>query len=139
MLKNKLNSIKTNILLIISVIYLANCNQKSNSNNNHTHIEARRLQTLKHVEKYPDGTVKITGNLVKSMRQGKWEAFYENGVKWSESNYLNGKRNGIYKIFYPNGRLKVHGVYENGEKVDVWFFYLENGKFEKEIDFNIDK
>lgn len=139
MLKIKLSSVKTNILLIISVFYLVNCDQKSSLNNNHTHIEARRLQTLKHVEKYPNGTIKIKGDLVKSIRQGKWEAFYENGVPWSESNYLNGKRNGIYKSFYPNGNLKIHGVYENDKKVDVWFFYLENGKFEKEIDFNIDK
>ncbi len=93
-------------------------------------------KTEKHIETYPNGQVKIRGNLVKGIRQGKWEAFYENGVKWSESNYLFGKRNGIYKVFYPNGRLKIHGVYENETKVDVWFFYRENGQFEKEVNFN---
>ena len=92
--------------------------------------------TEKHQEFYPNGKVKIKGDIVKDLKQGKWESFYENGTKWSESNYLFGKRNGIYKTFYPNGALKIHGVYENEKKIGLWFFYAENGKFEKEINFD---
>ena len=88
-----------------------------------------------YIEKHKNGQVKIKGNLVNKLRQGKWESFYENGSKWSESVYLFGKRNGISKGFYSNGNLKFHGTYRDEKKVGIWFFYLENGKFEKEVDF----
>ena len=84
--------------------------------------------TYKNVENYPNGNLKIKGDIVNGIKQGKWESFYENGNKWSECTYVFGKRNGIYKTFYPNGNLKMHGVYQEDKKVDVWFFYLENGK-----------
>lgn len=118
---------------VVTLLFLANCSSSEQtrpiSNKPNTKL------TEKHIEFHPNGKIKIKGDIVKDLKQGKWEAFYENGVKWSESNYLFGKRNGTYKVFYPNGKLKIHGAYENEVKTGVWFFYTENGQFEKEIDF----
>jgi antitoxin component YwqK of YwqJK toxin-antitoxin module len=99
-------------------------------------VQTEKIETGVFIEKYSNGNIKIKGNLVKNIRQGVWESFYENGVKWSESKYLNGERNGISKALYSNGNIKIYGSYRKGKKVGVWFFYLENGKFEKEVNFD---
>lgn len=121
------------LTLVLTLLYLVfySCSQPSQG----IEEQVATKLTEKHQEFHPNGTLKIKGDIVNNLKQGKWESFYENGVKWSESTYLFGKRNGIYKSFYPNGRLKIHGMYENDEKFGNWFFYNENGEFEKEIDF----
>lgn len=119
-------------LLILGVLTICSCYEQNKPIQEKVETEI----TEKHQEFHPNGKIKIKGDVVKNLKQGKWESFYENGAKWSESNYLFGRRNGLYKTFYPNGKLKIHGSYENDQKSGIWFFYTEEGKFEKEIDFN---
>lgn len=124
---------------IFLLFFLFNCQDKNATyKNNITEIK-QETTTGKSVENYSNGAVKIKGYLVKGLRQGFWESFYENGVKWSESNYLFGVREGAYKIFYPNGRIKIHGAYKKEKKSGIWYFYNKEGKFEKEIDFDENK
>lgn len=122
--------------LFFMLFFLISCQEKNINLNNDISEIKQETKTGKSVEKYPNGIIKIKGDLVKGLRQGLWESYYENGVKWSESNYLFGLRNGTYKIFYPNGRLKIHGAYKNEKKSGIWYFYNEKGEFEKEIDFD---
>ncbi len=121
---------KQTLICTLILFSLLSCESRESESKETKHL------TEKHVELHPNGKVKIKGDIVKDLKQGKWESFYENGIKWSESNYLFGKRNGPYKVFYPNGKLKIHGGYENDKKKGVWFFYNENGQFQKEINFN---
>jgi len=121
---------------IFMLFFLFNCQEKSATNRNNNAEIKQETKTGESIEKYGNGAIKIKGLLVKGLRQGLWESFYENGVKWSESNYLFGIREGAYKIFYSNGKLKIHGAYKNEKKTGIWYFYNEEGKFEKEIDFD---
>ena len=123
---------KTTFLYILFLLNGWSCSQSSPP----VEQDVKKKLTEKHQEFHPNGSIKIKGDIVNDLKQGKWESFYENGSKWSESNYLFGKRNGIYKSFYPNGTLKIYGSYENDIKKGMWFFYREDGQFEKEINFN---
>ena len=121
---------------VILFFFFISCQEKSLTNKNIITKIEQETKTGEFIEKYDNGTIKIKGDLVKGLRQGLWESFFENGVKWSESTYLFGIREGAYKIFYPNGKLKIHGAYKNEKKSGIWYFYNENGQFEKEIDFD---
>lgn len=129
------HSLNQKWICIILFFLFINCQEKSISSKNKITEIKQETKTGKFIEKYPNGSIKIKGDLVKGLRQGLWESFFENGVKWSESTYLFGVREGAYKIFYPNGKLKIHGAYKNEIKSGIWYFYNENGQFEKEIDF----
>ncbi|MEN8928247.1 MAG: hypothetical protein ABF242_04255 [Flavobacteriales bacterium] len=122
-------------ILLLSAL-MTNCKERGTVNKKAAANIEQESETGKHIEKYPNGAIKIKGDMVKGQRQGLWESFYENGVKWSESTYLFGVRQGPYKIFYPDGKLKILGAYQNEEKSGIWYFYNEKGKFEKEIDFD---
>jgi antitoxin component YwqK of YwqJK toxin-antitoxin module len=121
---------------ILMLFFFFSCQEKGVTFKNDITEINQETKTGESIEKYPNGTVKIKGDLVKGLRQGLWESFYDSGVKWSESNYLFGIREGAYKIFYPNGKLKIHGAYKNEQKSGIWYFYNKEGKFEKEIDFD---
>lgn len=79
-------------------------------------------------EFYPNGAVKIEGNLNDNKeRNGLWISYYENGVKWSESYYINGAKNGHSITFYPNGKVRYMGEYKDNNQIGTWYFYNENG------------
>jgi antitoxin component YwqK of YwqJK toxin-antitoxin module len=122
------------IILILLFVTLLNCTSNSQKKENKVPV-IPKTETVNYTEFHPNGQLKIKGDLVKEIRQGKWISYYDNGKKWSEANYLEGKKNGQSKSFYTNGNLRFLGYYENDKKTDQWFFYNENGRFEKEVDF----
>lgn len=116
---------------LISIGYSCKPEKKQNKEP----VTIKKSNTYRNIEKYPNGNIKIEGDIVNGIRQGNWISYYENGNKWSECDYDFGEKNGIYRTFYPNGNPKIHGIYKKNKKVDVWFFYNEKGQFEKEVDF----
>ncbi len=92
--------------------------------------------TVNVVEKYPNDVIKITGQEKGGKRVGKWQSFYENGYKWSESTYKNGFREGPFTVYYRNGMLRYDGYYYNDERSGVWQFYDTLGVTIKKIDMD---
>src|SRR5690554_6012405 len=78
-------------------------------------------------EHYPNGLVKIRGQEKDNKRIGKWESFYPNGYKWSETNYRNGYRQGEIVVYYDNGIMRYEGHYVNDERSGVWNFFDTTG------------
>ncbi|MBD3636150.1 MAG: hypothetical protein HUJ25_02320 [Crocinitomicaceae bacterium] len=90
----------------------------------------------KTVEYFPNGQVKMEGKINENgNREGLWIAYYETGVKWSESYYIDGKRDGHSLSFYPNGQVRYVGEYKNDIKVGTWTFYDEEGNLVNEETF----
>lgn len=80
-----------------------------------------------YIENYPDGKVKIQGEMKNGTRNGTWQAFYPEGNKQSEIHYEDGKKNGKSATFYPNGRIRYVGYYKWDEPTGTWEFYDEAG------------
>jgi antitoxin component YwqK of YwqJK toxin-antitoxin module len=84
---------------------------------------------------------------------GKWEAFFENGVTWktfyfadglkdkvwtvywdstfvkqSETHYTNDQKNGHYLEWYVNEKAKVEGLYKEEKKDLLWTYWNEFGE-----------
>jgi hypothetical protein len=88
------------------------------------------------VEYHPNGALKTRGKLNENgNREGLWVAYYDNGIKWSESYYMDGIRDGHSLTFYPNGQVRYIGEYKNDEKIGEWKFYNEDGTLQKEENF----
>jgi len=66
------------------------------------------------IEKYPNDSLKIKGNLKNGLRDGEW------------------------KEWHPNGQLKQQGNYENGKLTGNWVFYCEHGVREREMKWDND-
>lgn len=80
-----------------------------------------------YTENYPDGQIKIKGEIKNGTRFGTWFAYYQNGTKESESYYEDGKLNGKSATYYPNGHIRYIGYYKWNEPVGTWEFYNEDG------------
>jgi antitoxin component YwqK of YwqJK toxin-antitoxin module len=88
------------------------------------------------VEYFPNGQVKTRGKLNENgNREGLWVAYYDNGIKWSESYYVDGVLDGHSLTFYPNGGPRYVGEYDMGERFGTWKFYDEEGNITKEEKF----
>lgn len=79
-------------------------------------------------EVYPDGAVKIEGQLKDGKRNGVWKSFYDNGNNWSETYFLDGKKNGHSITWYKNGVVRYVGEYKNDKKTGEWKFYDKKGE-----------
>lgn len=80
-----------------------------------------------YVERYNNGVVKIRGSEKGDKRIGKWESFYPNGYKWSETNYRDGYRQGEIIVYYDNGIMRYEGRYINDERSGIWNFFDTTG------------
>lgn len=89
-----------------------------------------------YTETYPSGKLKMKGWMQGDKRVGRWIAFYENGVRWSENEYRDGRKNGPTKTYYDTGLLKYKGYYIEDEEAGTWNFYDETGKLVEKKDFN---
>jgi len=80
-------------------------------------------------EYYPSGKVKIEGRYnAKNERDGLWQAYFEDGKKWSIGTYINGEENGEKKVWYENGNLRYTGQMKNNKPTGEWHIWDESGK-----------
>ncbi len=77
---------------------------------------------------FPDGTLRVKGQLKYEKKQGPWEEYYPNGSLGTLKNYSSGKLNGIAKVLYPNGIVKERINYVNGSIGNVLEMNDINGK-----------
>lgn len=90
-------------------------------------------------------------------KEGKYEAFFENGELSEIANYVNdtldgerkiyredgsiqtvenydkGQFSGNYQNIYPNGKVKFEGVYTDNAMGGIWKSYYESGELKEEV------
>ena len=84
---------------------------------------------------YDDGTLKETCNYVKGSLQGERKMFFSNGNLEITENYVDGKMNGEYKNHYESGQLMLHMNFENGTIQGESLKYHENGNLAEKVQF----
>lgn len=82
---------------------------------------------------YNNGKEKMKGNIKNGLRDGLWQAWYENGNLWSEAEYLKGINHGKSVTYFENGKIRYEGKFDNGKKVGEWKYYDEAGNLVKTI------
>jgi len=80
--------------------------------------------------KYTNGKIKeiyevSVNELGEEIRDGKFESWYENGVKESEGEYMDNVKFGYWKFWTEKGDLKEEGEYYNDGKTENWKTYPE--------------
>lgn len=88
-----------------------------------------------HVDYYPNGQIKLQGNMKDGEREGQWESFFEDGKKWSQSTYLKGELHGPTTVFSSNGSLMYKGSFHEGKRIGQWVFYKDDGSVDYKKDY----
>ncbi len=107
----------------------------SNDGNTNTAIKKAPLTDGPYQEKYPNGQIKITGEIKNGTRFGQWKSYYENGTDYSEDYFEDGKKNGKTTSYYKNGRIRYIGYYSWDEPSGIWEFYDEEGKLSEKKEY----
>lgn len=94
-------------------------------------VEVKERPDGEFIQKYPNGNIKIKGEIHNNERVGLWIAYYENGMKQSESTYQKSILHGRTASFYKNGQVRYIGYFFGGKKDGKWELYTEDGKLEK--------
>lgn len=82
---------------------------------------------------YQSGNIFMEGPLKDARRDGKWIAWYENGVIWSVGYYVNGLKHGASEVYYENGQTRYTKNYEEDVAEGLWQFYDEQGNLLGEV------
>lgn len=102
-------------------------------------VEVNKIPVLKDgsfEDYFPDGKIKIIGEIKNGSRTGIWISYFPNGNKQSESNYQNGILHGKTVTHHSNGQIRYIGYYMSGEYDGQWFFFDEQGGTIKEVIYN---
>jgi antitoxin component YwqK of YwqJK toxin-antitoxin module len=84
---------------------------------------------------YEDGVVKMEGNMIDGKKEGKWMAFFEDGMPWSETYFENGISVGPTTAWHSSGKKYYEGNYKDGKRSGNWKFFNEDGTLEKEENY----
>lgn len=84
------------------------------------------------------GKIYIEGELKNEKREGKWLAWYENGILWSMGYYKDGKKEGPNEAYYTNGNLRYSKFYKNDKSEGLAKFFNPHGELIAEIEFKND-
>tara|TARA_X000000950_G_C13851450_1_gene634652 strand:+ start:518 stop:940 length:423 start_codon:yes stop_codon:yes gene_type:complete len=127
---------KTSIIFLSLIFLFFSCSEPTTTDEVKENVEVNKttgdqIPDGEFIQKYPSGAVQIKGEMSNNERVDLWTAYYENGMKQSESTYQNGVLHGRTASFYTNGQVRYIGYFLGGQKDGKWEFYTEEGKFEK--------
>lgn len=71
----------------------------------------------------------------KSLKQGKWQFWFEDGQKRYDAEYLDDRPVGQHTWWHANGQKETEGRYDNGEPVGQWQYWHENGLLSAQGEF----
>lgn len=89
-----------------------------------------------HQEFYPDGKLKLKGQMKDGQRHGLWTSYGKNGKVKSRSQYTGGVLQGPTVVYHETGEVFYSGAYDNGKPSGVWRFYNLKGEEEKTVDYD---
>ena len=87
-------------------------------------------QKLTHTEVFNNGSIKnITTYKKKNNRikKVKYEEYYENGQKYSQTLFESGEVNGLMTFWYRNGQKKEEAMYKKGVEFGAHSWWYKNG------------
>ena len=80
-------------------------------------------------EFWPSQKLKIIGEIDSAgKRNGLWEAYFENGHKWSEGMYIHGEEMGRKTVWFEDGKKRYEGEVRNGKPFGKWRFWDKKGQ-----------
>ena len=65
-----------------------------------------------------------------NIKEGEWNAWYENGQQKYGVTFKNGKEDGLYTTWYENGQKEIEGNYKDGKEDGKWILWNNNGNVE---------
>lgn len=71
----------------------------------------------------------------KSLKQGKWVFWFEDGQKRYDAEYLDDRPVGQHTWWHANGQKETEGRYDNGEPVGQWQYWHDNGLLSAQGEF----
>lgn len=92
--------------------------------------------TGKFEEKFDDGKIKGTGNLINGKLDDLRIQYYQNGNIMSQKYYKNAYPHGHSKEFYENGTLKQEGNFVDNKENGTWIVYYQSGIKQVELNFD---
>lgn len=101
-----------------------------------TTLAYHKKDTIWAYEFYEDISLRATGQLVGTHRNGKWIFYYPSGVTQADAIYADGVENGMHNAYRENGVPYYRGAYINGERAGVWEFYDQTGNMCGTKDFD---
>jgi|LakMenEpi03Aug12_release.lakeMendotaPanAssembly.Ray.scaffolds.fasta_scaffold806557_1 antitoxin component YwqK of YwqJK toxin-antitoxin module len=72
---------------------------------------------------------------IDGLRDGKYEKWYDSGVKALERNYKNGKKEGLEQRWYENGQQLSGSYYKDGKRDGICRSWCQNGELFDEFPF----
>jgi antitoxin component YwqK of YwqJK toxin-antitoxin module len=137
------SKINTALLSLLCACFLTCCQNAQEKENNTQTDQSNSNKVSKSSDstlvfeqiKYPDGALKMEGNSIRGIKEGKWTSFYQDGMIWSETHFEKGIKNGPTSTWYPNGIKRYEGFFKNDQQHGDWIFYDETGKISKKQSF----
>jgi len=82
---------------------------------------------------FDNGKLSETANYVNDTLHGERKIYRGDGSIQTVENYENGQFSGMYQNIYPNGQVKFEGVYTDNAMGGIWKSYYESGKLKEEV------
>lgn len=79
-----------------------------------------------YIDRYPNGVIRIRGEVQAGLATGEWLTFYDDGKPYSRGHYRNGVRTGYGVSWYHDGQKSSEGYYNNGKTVGQWKYWSES-------------
>jgi len=76
---------------------------------------------------YLDGKLEGSGHVVNNKSEGEWDYFYNNGQLACKGHFINDLPDGRWETYYENGKLRSSGILYNGKMTGLWGFYDVKG------------
>lgn len=107
------------------------------------HLSAQDSTHVGHYTGYfANGNIKIEGYYSeKSMKEGIWKHYYEDGKIKKVEHYKRGSQVGEFKSYYSSGQLMEAGNYSpfQTKKEGVWKRFFENGQLKFQAQYHTGK
>ena len=77
---------------------------------------------------YLDGKLEGSGHVANNKNEGEWDYFYQNGQIACKGNFKNNFPDGRWETYFENGKLRSSGILQSGKMTGLWKFYDEKGR-----------
>lgn len=82
---------------------------------------------------FENGKLSETANYKDDVLDGERKLYREDGSVETVENYKNGQFSGLYQNVYPNGQVKFEGQYTDNAMGGIWKGYYESGALKEEV------